>query len=151
MTRARLRKRIGQAVLILLVVALPVVHIMFVPLSPAYLKVSVTPRGTQTNAIGQVENVYAVSNGGPHEIVASAGTETKTGEKQSHYNFAAPTQKLKPGQEILVSAAAKPPARTVVICEKAFQPGWRAATRSFLEVALLKRGIVEFFYPEEMK
>jgi hypothetical protein len=35
--------------------------------------------------------------------------------------------------------------------EKAYQPGWRAAARSFLEVALLKRGIVEFFYPEEIK
>jgi hypothetical protein len=150
MRRAQLGKRIGQIVLILLAVALPVVHVVFVPLRPGYLRVSITPRATQTNAAGQVEHVYAVRNGGLHEVVANAGTETKTGEKQFHYRFV-PSQNVKPGEEILMATvAATPPARTVVICQKAFRPGWREAARSFLEITILKRGVVEYFYPEEM-
>ncbi len=91
---------------------------------------SLTARGTQTNATGQTVPLYAISNGSPHALYVMPAIELSHGTKfwgllnTGSFDLRGHThQLLQPGNELIFQSAAIPPSRPVVHCQREIVSG----------------------------
>lgn len=126
-------------------------YIMRVPPShPLHFGVSFSQRGYQTNAIGTIAPVYAVTNGGLRKVCVYAGTEF--GVNAVDFSSSQPPKNLQPGEEMLVSmlpSASYAQSRPVVQCNKLYSSDAAGLIARWLDVYLMKRRVTERVYLAE--
>ena len=126
-------------------------YIMRVPAShPLHFGVSFSQRGYQTNAIGTIAPVYAVTNGGLRKVNVYAGTEF--GVNAVDFSGSSLPRTLQPGEEMLVSlvpSASYSQSRPVVLCNKFYSGDAAGQARRWLDVYLMKRQVTEHVYLAE--
>ena len=125
-------------------------YIMRVPPShPLHFGVSFSQRGYQTNAIGTIAPVYAVTNGGLRTVYVYAGTEF--GVHAIDFSSSLP-RALQPGEEMLVSitpSRSYAQSRPVVQSNKIYSSDAAGRVARWLEIYLMKRRVTERVYLEE--
>ena len=145
-----MRRRFVITFVPLLLLGLAVWYVRYVPVRSGYLRVSFSQRGNETNETGQVIPLFGIRNGGPHEIQASAGTESKSGTAVS-FNLSSPVN-LKPGEEVLMPVmlpASSAQVRVLAYCQKTYPQSWLGRIQWCIDAYALKRGVVERVYIAE--
>lgn len=91
--------------------------------SPWSAGLSLTARGTQTNATGQIVSLYAISNGSPHALYVKPAIELSRSSNAFFVSGAfdltgPPHQLLQPREDLVFPFAAITPSRPVVHCQR---------------------------------
>ena len=139
--------RYSASIVILLLLAAVIAFIFFVPpLHQVRYGVSIRQRGYQANGVGVAVPLFAVSNGGPREVLVTPGRQISPA---SFDMLGSLPQTLAPGQEALLTVPASTNAafgRMFIHCQAAAPSS--KAVRLFTGL-LLKQKVVERVYAEE--
>ena len=159
-----LTRKLAVVVVAVLLVVSAALYVVRVPLRGGYLgPVSVSVQGYQTNATGQVTALVAITNGGSHIVDVAVGTQLlrtsgwvdALSGMSNRFSFTIVLNpQLAPGSNRVVSVAIPAPPsswRAYVMCQKRYPDHWSKSLRWISDAYVLKRGVVEQFYSQEIQ
>jgi hypothetical protein len=150
------------ALLVVLLLVFGALAFLRIPLRRGYLgPVALSIQSYQTNTTGQVSALIRVVNEGRHTVDIGFGTETlesnlwvdATSGRSDYHHMTMVRDHLPPGGDQVVSVGVPKLGstwRALVMCQKRFPNDWKKPLHWIFEGYLLKRGIVEHFYSEEI-
>lgn len=158
-----MNRKSAVRIFLIAVVAATLLYVVFVPPRGGYLgRVGLSVRQYQTNALGLVTAMVAITNGGPHTIRLTFGTKVQqksgwldpvTG-RSNHLNLIPVPDPLMPAAGKVVEIdipVTTLPWRVSAMCQKDIPGHWSGKLLWNMDALILNRGVVEYFYSTEIQ
>jgi hypothetical protein len=138
-----MNRKLFTAFVICTVIFVVSIWFCFYRTSASSLGVTMSPRGSRTNAIVEVVQVFAISNAGQRVVWILPGFQT--GPRSYDFSGFAAARELQQGKEEIVELPSARRGHAMVHCQQeAFGSGWQGKVKRFWNVKVLRRPVVEF-------